>query len=204
MLPFNPSLSRRPWLHFAQIPRVAAVSRSTALTTPLSRPFSKAPSLLFSSPADSNLPTTTDPEVQQLLAAAAALRAQAAELEVSKREEELQQISKAFDSFDLDGDGSVSLEELRIGMNKLLKTEISEEKIRQVLDAFDEDDSGTLERSEFKNPQQLKMKLDEIVREDKEKAVEARKKAKEEEVSGNNACTMRFGIYQKFCLFASH
>ena len=76
-------------------------------------------------------------------------------------------LAQVFAQFDTDGDGSIDLDELRLGLNKALNMNLPESRVAQLMSALDEDSSGTLEIGEFMSLGGLKSKLEEIVREDK-------------------------------------
>ena len=63
-------------------------------------------------------------------------------------ESEIKNMKKEFLSFDADGDGTISAEELA-GVLKSFGDEVSEEEVRKVINHFDIDQNGTIEFHEF-------------------------------------------------------
>ena len=63
-------------------------------------------------------------------------------------EKEIASLRREFLSFDSDGDGTISAEELA-GVLQSFGDEISEDEVRQVINAFDIDKNGTIEFNEF-------------------------------------------------------
>jgi len=136
--------------------------------------------------SDSNTPPPpppphTNPEVQRLLAQASALRSQAATLESEQAAASLALLTSAFSSFDTDNSGGVDLSELRLGLNKAFKTSFPPGRVEQLMRALDGDEKGELTIGEFQTPRRMKAKLEEIIREEKEKANEMSRRALEEE-----------------------
>ena len=126
-------------------------------------------------------PPQTNPEVQRLLAQASALRSQAATLESEQAAASLASLTSAFSSFDTDNSGGVDLSELRLGLNKAFKTSFPPRRVEQLMRALDGGEKGELTIGEFQTPRRMKAKLEEIIREEKEKANEMRRRALEEE-----------------------
>jgi hypothetical protein len=112
---------------------------------------------------------------------AAKLRAEAAALEAEQAEVQARAVATSFAKFDLNSDGEVSYAELKEGLEKVLKTELSEKRVRRLLDAFDTSGDGALQMSEFVTVEQLRNKLDALARDEKQAALELAKKAKLEE-----------------------
>jgi hypothetical protein len=74
----------------------------------------------------------TETEVGRLKTMAAKLRAEAASLEEEQAHKSAELTQKAFDKFDLDRDGEISLEELKKGLEAAFKTELSENRVEKV------------------------------------------------------------------------
>ena len=72
----------------------------------------------LSSTTDENDP---DDEIDRLRSLASRLRAEAAELEAEKAQQMADAAERAFRKFDLNDDGEVSLEELKLGLERELK-----------------------------------------------------------------------------------
>lgn len=118
-----------------------------------------------------------------LKAEAARLRAEAEALEAEQREFIARAAAEVFREFDLNNDGSISLEELRLGLMKELQDQVTPEQVARLMAAFDASGDGNLQIDEFKSVEEFRRKLDSIALEDREKAEEAAKiarKTKEE------------------------
>jgi hypothetical protein len=88
---------------------------------------------------------------------------------------------KAFRQFDTDNDGNVGIAELKAGLEKVLKTELSEIRVKKIMEAFDATGDGALQIDEFVSIDKFRNRLEALVREEKENAMDAKKKAKIEE-----------------------
>lgn len=134
------------------------------------------------------LPTTTtrlneksdddDDEIQRLKSMAAQLRAEAAKLEAEKAESLRQAAQKAFDQFDTNNDGEISVAELKAGLEKTFKIELSQTRAEQLMKTFDVSGDGTLQPEEMVTEAVFRNKLDALLREEKELAVKAEQEAK--------------------------
>ena len=69
-----------------------------------------------------------DDEIERLRSMAAKIRAEVASLEADKAQEMADAAQKAFDKFDTNSDGAISLEELKTGLEKNLKVRLLKEK----------------------------------------------------------------------------
>lgn len=122
-----------------------------------------------------------DNEIERLRSMAAQLRAEAASLEAERLQALADAAEKAFREFDTDQDGEVSLEELKAGLEKKFMTELSESRIKSLMDAFDDSGDGALQLEEFVTVDKFRNKLESLARDEKALAVEAAKQAKLEE-----------------------
>jgi hypothetical protein len=123
-----------------------------------------------------------DQEIERLKALAAELRAEAAQLEAEKAKELADAAERAFRQFDTNLDGEVSLAELKSGLEKKLKTELSESRVKSLMDEFDKTGTGTLTADEFVTVDKFRNRLESLAREEQRRAQEAaqeQKKAKE-------------------------
>jgi len=123
-----------------------------------------------------------DAEVMRLLAQASRLRAEAAALESEKAEKEAEVTRRIFTSFDTNQDGEISFDELKAGLEKALKTEISSKRVGELMAAFDVSGDGALQLDEFKTIEQFRSKLDSIAIDEAAMAKEAAAKAKAAEL----------------------
>jgi len=111
---------------------------------------------------------------------AAQLKAEASELEAVVQKERLAAVSEAFSDFDTNNDGSISVEELRIGLVKVLKDEsVSEDLAKKLMAAFDESGDGAIQLNEFKGVEAFKQKIEGFLREERDAALQAEVQAKE-------------------------
>mmetsp|Transcript_8159 Transcript_8159/g.12133 ORF Transcript_8159/g.12133 Transcript_8159/m.12133 type:complete len:415 (-) Transcript_8159:441-1685(-) len=122
-----------------------------------------------------------DNEIERLRSMAAQLRAEAANLEAERVQALADAAEKAFKEFDTNQDGEISLDELKAGLEKKFQTELSESRIRALMNAFDDSGDGALQLDEFVTIDKFRNKLESLAREEKALALEAAKQAKLEE-----------------------
>lgn len=77
-------------------------------------------------------------------------------------------------------DGEVSLQELKEGLEKALKMELPEKRVKQLLDDFDTSGDGALQLDEFVGVDRFRNRLEALAREEKRIAMEAEKAAQVE------------------------
>lgn len=119
-----------------------------------------------------------DNEVERLRAMAARLRSEAASLEAQKAQQVADATERAFKKFDTNQDGMVTIEELKSGLEKVLKTELKEERVKKLMQEFDKSGDGTLQLSEFVGVEQFRNRLESLVRDEQAAAKDAVKTAK--------------------------
>ena len=125
-----------------------------------------------------------DDEIARLKAMAQKLRAEAAAMEAERAEELAQAAENAFRRFDKDGDGEITFEELKVGLEKVLKTELPENRVKKLLEDFDTSGDGVLQLDEFVGVEKFRNKLEALARDEKKLALEAKKAAQlEAEIS---------------------
>ena len=117
---------------------------------------------------------------ERLRAEAASLRAEAEVLEAEQKVLDAAKLSMIFDEFDLNNDGEISVEELKLGLEKTLRLDINEDVIVKVMKAFDDSGDGALQLDEFKGITAFKNKIDAIINGEKRDAEIAAIKAREE------------------------
>mmetsp|Transcript_35402 Transcript_35402/g.62141 ORF Transcript_35402/g.62141 Transcript_35402/m.62141 type:complete len:400 (+) Transcript_35402:431-1630(+) len=122
-----------------------------------------------------------DNEIERLQKMAAKLRAEAASLEADKANQRAEAAEKAFRKFDINSDGEVSLTELKMGLEKVLKTEISDKRVKELMEVFDKSGDGSLQLDDFVTVERFRNQLEALAREEKRRAVEAGQESKRQE-----------------------
>ena len=102
----------------------------------------------------------------------------ALELETEQKLLVAESIYESFQFFDTDNSGSVDVTELREGLKKTVKLQLSEEEATRLMNAFDDNGDGVLQPSEFKSVEEFKRKFEEFVKREKEEANAARANAR--------------------------
>jgi len=133
----------------------------------------------FTSLNMSNAPDEDD-EIERLRSMAAKLRADASALEAEKQQKLAEVAEKAFREFDLNSDGAISVQELKAGLEKTLKVELSDKRVEELMKEFDDSGDGALQLDEFVGVDQFRNRLEALSREEKRLASEAKKMAQEE------------------------
>jgi hypothetical protein len=126
------------------------------------------------STAATDITEDTDDVVARLRAQAAKLRAEASNLEAEKADSMAKAAQMAFDKFDTDQDGTISLQELKAGLEKQLETQLSEIRVKELMAAFDVSGDNVLQRDEFVTVDKFRNKLNELARNEKERARQAK------------------------------
>jgi hypothetical protein len=124
---------------------------------------------------------SSDGEIEKLKMMAQRLRAEAALLEAERAQELAEVAERAFRKFDTNKDGEISLEELKAGLEKELKTELPDERVKRLLDDFDISGDGKLKLEEFVTVEKFRNKLEALARDEKQQALDAKKAAQTEE-----------------------
>jgi len=115
---------------------------------------------------------------------AAQLRKEAAELEKEQAWERSQAAGMAFDKFDTNQDGQLSLDELKVALEKTFKLEVPEDRVQRLMNDFDTSGDGKLQKDEFVGIEQFRNRLESMVYEERQQEVESQKQAqKEAEIS---------------------
>lgn len=122
-----------------------------------------------------------DEEIERLKTMAAKLRAEVASLEAGRQEELAIAAQHAFEKFDANKDGVISLAELKEGLERELKTELPEKRVKQVLEDFDKTGDGVLRVDDFVSVDQFRNKLEALARDEKQAALDAARQAQQEE-----------------------
>lgn len=151
-----------------------AFAPNTGRRTTLSHPGLSIPSpakTLRLATADGTLGDSNDNnEVERLRSMAKKLREEATTLAAEQSRKISESTQKAFSKFDLNGDGIISVDELKAGLEKAFKHEIPESRIEQLVDKFDQNRDGALQLNEFVSVDKMRNQLDSLIRE--EKAIE--------------------------------
>ena len=109
------------------------------------------------------------------------LRSEAASLEAEQAEERANVAKLAFEKFDNDSDGKISLKELKLGLEASLKTELSEERVQKLMDKLDVSGNEYLQLEEMVSVDQFRNQLEAFSREEKRLAKEKVQEAQQEE-----------------------
>lgn len=131
--------------------------------------------------------TDEEDEIARLRAMAQKLRSEAASLEAEQAEERANVARMAFEKFDDNSDGKISLDELKAGLEASLKTEISQERVQKLMDKFDVSGDGYLQLDEMVSVDQFRNQLEAFSREEKQIAREAVISAQAEEEAAKQA-----------------
>lgn len=123
----------------------------------------------------------SDDEIERLREMAAKLRAEAAVLEAEQSQAMADAAERAFAKFDTNQDGEISLDELKAGLEKSFKTELSDKRVEQLMRDFDKSEDGKLQRDEFVTLEVFRSRLDALAREEKDAARKAKEEAKREQ-----------------------
>ena len=181
---FSPSLTTRPTTLLSRSIRTTKSSSSSFLNSPSS---SSSPSLVQLNMADSASSSGADDEIARLKAMAQKLRSEAAGLEANQAEERASVAKLAFEKFDKNQDGEVSLQELKAGLEKAMKTELPNERVQKLMNEFDVSGDGSLQLNEMVSVDQFRNKLEAYAREEKSLARDAVDEAKKQEEMARKA-----------------
>ena len=184
---FSPSLTTRPTTLLSRSIRTTKSSSSSSsfLNSPSSS--SSSPSLVQLNMADSASSSGADDEIARLKAMAQKLRSEAAGLEANQAEERASVAKLAFEKFDKNQDGEVSLQELKAGLEKAMKTELPNERVQKLMNEFDVSGDGSLQLNEMVSVDQFRNKLEAYAREEKSLARDAVDEAKKQEEMARKA-----------------
>lgn len=119
-------------------------------------------------------------EIARLKSMAAKLRAEASALEADKAQSMADAAEKAFRKFDTNQDGVINVSELKQGLEKILKMELPEKRVNDLMNEFDKSGDGVLRVDEFVTVDKFRNRLESLAREEKQIAIDATKKAKTE------------------------
>jgi Chloroplast import apparatus Tic20-like/EF-hand domain pair len=122
-------------------------------------------------------------EIERLRSMAAKLRAEAAQLEAQQRQAVADAVEAAFNKFDTNQDGQITMDELKKGLEKSFKMELPENRVLQLMADFDKTGDMVLGRNEFVAVEQFRNRLDALVREEKALARQAQEEAKQQETA---------------------
>ena len=182
---FSPSLTTRPTTLLSRSIRTTKSSSSSFLNSPSSS--SSSPSLVQLNMAESASSSGADDEIARLKAMAQKLRSEAAGLEANQAEERASVAKLAFEKFDKNQDGEVSLQELKAGLEKAMKTELPNERVQKLMNEFDVSGDGSLQLNEMVSVDQFRNKLEAYAREEKSLARDAVDEAKKQEEMARKA-----------------
>ena len=121
-----------------------------------------------------------DNEIERLKSMAQKLRAEAAALEAERAQEYAKAAEVAFQKFDTNSDGEITFEELKAGLEKALKMELPEQRVRKLMENFDTSGDGKLQPTEFVGVEKFRNRLEQLIQEEKQQARDAEAAAKRE------------------------
>jgi hypothetical protein len=124
-----------------------------------------------------------DNEVERLRAMAKQLREEATTLAAEQARKVSESTQKAFSKFDLNKDGTISVDELKAGLEKAFKHEIPESRIEKLVDKFDQNGDGILQMDELVSVDKMRNQLDALIREEKAIELEESKRVQQAEES---------------------
>jgi len=124
--------------------------------------------------------TEQDDEIARLKAMAQKLRSEAALLESNQAKDRADVAKLAFEKFDLNQDGDISVEELKAGLEKQLKMEVRADRVQQLMQELDVNKDGFMQVEEMVSVEQFRNKLEAYAREEKQLARQALSEAQEE------------------------
>lgn len=130
---------------------------------------------------DSYKENNQDDEIERLRSMAAQLRAEASALAAEQALKVSEGTQQAFAKFDLNNDGEICVNELKLGLDKAFKTEIPQSQIEKLITKLDKNGDGVLQLEEFLTVDQMRNQLDALIREEKAVALEEAKLAKAQE-----------------------
>jgi len=125
--------------------------------------------------------TAEDDEIARLKAMAQKLRSEAAALEAEQAQERAKVAKLAFEKFDKNVDGKISLEELKLGLETSLKTDLSDDRVKKLMEEFDVSGDGYIQLEEMVSVDQFRNKLEAFSTEERRLAVELAQEARKEE-----------------------
>ena len=95
-------------------------------------------------------------------------------MEAALAKDRVKALNIAFESFDTNRDGSISVEELKVGLENAFKgLVITPEQASKLMIAFDESNDGAIQFNEFKGVEAFKQRLEAFIRDEKEAEIKA-------------------------------
>jgi len=123
-------------------------------------------------------------DIDRLRLKASEMRAEVATLEAEKLKEVTEMFKKGFDKFDVNKDGVIDYEELKAGLENILKIDhLPQSRVDKLMNEFDASGDGLLQFEEFRGIDQFRNKLGMFEREERQAVRETAKKTQEEEES---------------------
>ena len=125
-------------------------------------------------------PSDANQEAEKLRTSAARLREEADELAREQARERSLAARRAFDMLDTDGDGALSLEELKAGLEKTYQLDVPEDRVRRLMDDLDASGDGRLQPDEFIGIGQFRNRLEAMADAERRQEMEAKRAAQKE------------------------
>lgn len=96
-------------------------------------------------------------------------------------------LTVAFREFDRNGDGSISVQELKDGLANILAKSINEEQALKIMSIFDKSGDGAIQLDEFRGVEEFRNKLDRILQDEKDAAFIAKREASAAKLAAEKA-----------------
>lgn len=96
-------------------------------------------------------------------------------------------LSVAFREFDRNGDGNISVQELKDGLANILAKSINEDQALKIMSIFDKSGDGSIQLNEFQGVEEFRNKLDRLLQDEKDAAFIAKREASAAKLAAEKA-----------------